>query len=731
MERRLSNRQRTRQSGYALILMVLGLMGVGGVVIVGFTQQAKQDLEVQRFQHNQRVLEQAKQALLMFAYNYPQTNIGIGPGRLPCPDHDNNGAIEFPPNCVPVGRFPWADDRLGTQELLDASGERLWYAVSSAFGNFPVGGVINYDTTGTITLVDQSGGIIYDGNGAGIAAVIIAPGTILKRDDNADGTYEYTQVRNTDPQKIDPRNYLDTFDGFDNSAFTNGSIANTIPPPGFILGPVNDIAQSTIVINDQLIIVTADEIIAMAEKVTVQAYRTTIDAYLDKAGTCTGTGTNRSLCELGGGTWNPVYPWLYNYEGIEYDSGGGELVDVAIKKLSTFFPALADSCSDPSKVTEADCLGSGDIWGFHDEKATYLGIDASGNDGIFGRIPPMFGEYFTETDSQPIETPLSGSITLNDSGGDSVTLTQSGGGSADNAFNDGPVLAFDTPVLTDVKFLDLGDPEKGQLTATFPGPKQFSYEVFFWDEDNATQQGWTTCPGGADQLIDCVGVSAHGKARILHMTVTLKFDDPSGIESFDLDYTPAPEIVVMPATATAHASITATYAASEVISFTGTITATYEFEQHFHYSDGDSTTTLNIVDGSYAIGTVDMTDFTRGPLSLGIRYYPELPGWALDNEWHNSIRMAYALEYAPPGTGPPCTVTTCLKLDDAPGQPQDKISLLVFARQHNWVDGHSGNPANDKLKNDLLTVFDEGNHNDNPTFYLHRGNDKILVIDEL
>jgi hypothetical protein len=63
----------SNQNGYVLLLTVLLLMGVGGVVLAGFTQQARQELEVQRYQHNQRVLQEAKQALLMFAYNYPQT----------------------------------------------------------------------------------------------------------------------------------------------------------------------------------------------------------------------------------------------------------------------------------------------------------------------------------------------------------------------------------------------------------------------------------------------------------------------------------------------------------------------------------------------------------------------------------------------------------------------------------------------------------------------------------
>ena len=48
------------QAGFALILMLLGLMSIGGIVLAGFTQQAKQDLELQRVEHNEAVLKQAK-----------------------------------------------------------------------------------------------------------------------------------------------------------------------------------------------------------------------------------------------------------------------------------------------------------------------------------------------------------------------------------------------------------------------------------------------------------------------------------------------------------------------------------------------------------------------------------------------------------------------------------------------------------------------------------------------
>ena len=55
---------RKTQSGYALMIFVVPLIGIGRVVIGGFTQQVKKDVEFKKFLHNKRVLEQAKQAQL-------------------------------------------------------------------------------------------------------------------------------------------------------------------------------------------------------------------------------------------------------------------------------------------------------------------------------------------------------------------------------------------------------------------------------------------------------------------------------------------------------------------------------------------------------------------------------------------------------------------------------------------------------------------------------------------
>ncbi len=298
------------QGGYALIMLVVLLMGLGGSVVAGYTQLTKHKWEKQRAEHNRQVLREAKQALLMFAYDYPRDTPGRGPGRLPCPDtDDDDGFANSTPNCVSggdavIGRLPWRDPDLGLPEaLFDASGERLWYAVSKNFAyniSPAANDIINSNSFGTITLLDQTGNMIYDGanafQGEGVAAVIFAPGPITRRDEDGDGTYEYTQLRGTPVQRVDPRNYLDTFTdaagAFDNSLFTNDE--SDSDDDGFILGPVFDADVGDIVVNDQMIVITAAEVIEMAEKATLEFYRDAIADYRVKTGR---------------------YPWLDDWAG--------------------------------------------------------------------------------------------------------------------------------------------------------------------------------------------------------------------------------------------------------------------------------------------------------------------------------------------------------------------------------------------------------------------------------
>jgi hypothetical protein len=320
-----------RQTGFALLIFLLVMMGFGGIALTGVAQGVKKEVDKKRYEHNKEVLNRAKQALLMFSYNYPQTNsTPIGPGRLPCPDHDNNGLIGTVSIslCETVGRLPWNDLRLDTPEFIDANGERLWYAVSSEFRNsYPTDDgansngddTVNSESLGTITLVDQTGSIIYDGAVSGIAAVIIAPGSVISRDNDNNGIYETPQLRATATQQNNPENYLDTFSGFDNSTFLDGFNALA---DGFILGPILETRQAspsvnTVVVNDQIVVITTEEIVAMAEKAVLSAYQNAINDY--KAN----IGINR-------------FPWLDPYES----SDGLTSYDAVAQPLSSLEPII-------------------------------------------------------------------------------------------------------------------------------------------------------------------------------------------------------------------------------------------------------------------------------------------------------------------------------------------------------------------------------------------------------
>ena len=122
-------------------------------------------------------LLKAKKALLNYAMNYPEfksTGTVRGPGYLPCPDENDDGAGEG--NCSvttgsTLGRLP--TQTLGLGDLRDSSGERLWYAVSQNFKyNQPAGYVLN----GEYVLNSETPGTIsVDGTGD-VVAVVIAPG---------------------------------------------------------------------------------------------------------------------------------------------------------------------------------------------------------------------------------------------------------------------------------------------------------------------------------------------------------------------------------------------------------------------------------------------------------------------------------------------------------------------------------------------------------------------------
>src|ERR1039457_4735718 len=178
-----------RQRGLALLVMVI-------VLILGSTfflvkQLNSTALRLQRTAVSTNVLAQAKDALIGFA----ATNSNQ-PGELPCPDLNSPYTPgSNPPVANPlagtatspctyanqrIGRLPWKT--LGLPDLRDASGERLWYALSANFLNMPGSTLINSDTAGTLNLngnPPRSSPYTAMSLANSIVAIVIAPGAAV------------------------------------------------------------------------------------------------------------------------------------------------------------------------------------------------------------------------------------------------------------------------------------------------------------------------------------------------------------------------------------------------------------------------------------------------------------------------------------------------------------------------------------------------------------------------
>lgn len=170
-----------RERGVALLILlaVLGLVAV--FVLIG--RLGGNRLQNERDPITETALAQAKEALIGYAATYRDTHPNEVFGYLPCPDTNaiSETAGSAAGNCGPmgntaVGRLPYRT--LGLPDLRDSSGNCLWYAVSGRFKNNPPQVQLNWDTPGSITLLDNDGTVIAgDSDGhLGVAAVVFAPG---------------------------------------------------------------------------------------------------------------------------------------------------------------------------------------------------------------------------------------------------------------------------------------------------------------------------------------------------------------------------------------------------------------------------------------------------------------------------------------------------------------------------------------------------------------------------
>ncbi len=259
-----------RQRGAALLVLltIMVLMG-SGFLLKGLNRAADSQIEAEA--NTIRALAEAKAALVGRAVNDANR-----PGSLPCPDTDNDGVAQlFAGNQCPsyIGRLPWKTLRMAN--ILDGSGETLWYALSSSFRDNSSAEPINSETLGFISV-----------NGAvGVIAAIIAPGAPVAAQQN--------RTSNTDDD------YLEGENADDDMVFVNALRSNTF--------------------NDRVMPITQSDIMPLVERRVLRAVAQVLRTYRDgewdpwdATPLPLWNKNNPAHPDYPNGEWNDdtVFPWL-------------------------------------------------------------------------------------------------------------------------------------------------------------------------------------------------------------------------------------------------------------------------------------------------------------------------------------------------------------------------------------------------------------------------------------
>jgi hypothetical protein len=169
----------SRQRGFAMIAMLaLAALVTAYLIALALSPDAAGQV-IEREQRNMNALREAKAALIAYAASeqwqkYRDATTTYQPGALPCPDSDgdgdSDGALCANGPRWRIGRLPYKT--IGSRDLTDATGERLWYAVSSNFYKNSAF-VINSDTPGLLTVAGTA-------PVTGVAAIVFAPGPPIR-----------------------------------------------------------------------------------------------------------------------------------------------------------------------------------------------------------------------------------------------------------------------------------------------------------------------------------------------------------------------------------------------------------------------------------------------------------------------------------------------------------------------------------------------------------------------
>jgi hypothetical protein len=243
-----------RQRGLAMIAIITLVVLMSAYLIANGLARTQAEVAVEREALTQKALLEAKRALIAWAASDAlqrgtDSSKRYQPGGLPCPDTNNDGSAEGSCSSAStrLGRLPWKT--LGIDDLRDASGERLWYAVSSNYRKTTTSTIINSDTAAQITVTGAS-------PASGVVAVVIAPGPALQYDSSGQGA---AQNQDRDPSSStalnNASNYLEGANaGTNDDVFTVSTLASSV-------------------FNDRLRIITKAELFDVVEPAVAAAIR--------------------------------------------------------------------------------------------------------------------------------------------------------------------------------------------------------------------------------------------------------------------------------------------------------------------------------------------------------------------------------------------------------------------------------------------------------------------------
>ena len=250
------------QRGFALIALLALAALISAFLIASALNLTSAGNTNEREQRSMNALRQAKAALIAYAANEQwqkyKGEVTLQPGALPCPDilhgpllPDGTDPGEGDSDCVTpltsslIGRLPFKT--LGINDLRDASGERLWYALSANFRKASGTTVINSDTQACDTPACGPGESHLTVTGTTPASNVVA---ILF----ASGEAILGQSRSSNPTDAaynNPANYLENFSlNPDGIHFTFTTTA--LPSDTF---------------NDRVLVITQAELMAAVEPV--------------------------------------------------------------------------------------------------------------------------------------------------------------------------------------------------------------------------------------------------------------------------------------------------------------------------------------------------------------------------------------------------------------------------------------------------------------------------------